>query len=164
MDADRANRWLTLVANISVVAGIIFLAIEVRQNTENARASAYQSRSIAASEWWSAFASSPEIIGAWVAFENAGGMNCPSDALAAMSREDYLHLRSSLLANLVLLANDVYQYQIGNLDASLYNDIVAVRLKALIPLFDALEFSYPGAMAEETERLRQQIVKVETKC
>ena len=164
MDADRANRWLTLVANISVVAGIIFLAIEVRQNTENARANAYQSCSIAASERWSAVASSPEMIGAWVAFENAGGMNCSSDALAAMSREDYWHLRSMLLADLVLLANDFYQYQKGNLDADLYNDIVAVRLKAQIPLFDALEFSYPRAMAEEIERLRQQIAKAETKC
>ena len=28
------NKWLTLLANISVVAGIIFLAIEVRQNTK----------------------------------------------------------------------------------------------------------------------------------
>ena len=28
------NKWLTLLANISVVAGIIFLAVQVRQNTE----------------------------------------------------------------------------------------------------------------------------------
>lgn len=32
MDVDKANRWLTLLANFGVVAGIIFLAIEVRQN------------------------------------------------------------------------------------------------------------------------------------
>ena len=28
------NKWLTLIANISVVVGIVFLAIEVRQNTQ----------------------------------------------------------------------------------------------------------------------------------
>ena len=33
LDADRLNRWLTLVANLAVVAGIFFLAFELRQNS-----------------------------------------------------------------------------------------------------------------------------------
>ena len=32
MDSDRLNRWLTLGANIGVLVGIIFLAIEIGQN------------------------------------------------------------------------------------------------------------------------------------
>ena len=32
MASDKLNRWLTLVANLAVVAGIIFLAMEIRQN------------------------------------------------------------------------------------------------------------------------------------
>jgi len=31
---SKLERWLTLVANLSVVAGIVFLAAEMRQNTE----------------------------------------------------------------------------------------------------------------------------------
>ena len=31
MDADRINRWLTLIANIGVIIGIAFLAVEIRQ-------------------------------------------------------------------------------------------------------------------------------------
>ena len=34
MKLDNVNKWLTLVANFGVVAWIIFLAIEVRQNQE----------------------------------------------------------------------------------------------------------------------------------
>jgi hypothetical protein len=34
LEADRLNRWLTLVANVAVVAGIVFLAFELRQNNE----------------------------------------------------------------------------------------------------------------------------------
>ena len=34
MDKDDLNRWLTLTANLAVVAGIIFLAFELRQNNE----------------------------------------------------------------------------------------------------------------------------------
>jgi len=32
MDFDRLNKWLALLANFGVVAGIIFLAVEIRQN------------------------------------------------------------------------------------------------------------------------------------
>jgi len=35
---SKLNQWLTLVANLSVVAGIIFLAVELRQNTAAIRA------------------------------------------------------------------------------------------------------------------------------
>jgi len=33
LDSDSANRWLNLVANVAVLAGIIFLGLELRQNT-----------------------------------------------------------------------------------------------------------------------------------
>ena len=34
MDLEKLNHWLTLLANLGVIAGIAFLAIEIRQNTE----------------------------------------------------------------------------------------------------------------------------------
>jgi hypothetical protein len=37
MDSDRLNRWLTLGANLGVLVGIVFLAIEIRQNSDLAR-------------------------------------------------------------------------------------------------------------------------------
>ncbi len=37
MDSDRLNRWLTLGANLGVLVGIIFLAAEIRQNSDLAR-------------------------------------------------------------------------------------------------------------------------------
>jgi len=35
---SKLNQWLTLVANLSVVVGIVFLAAEMRQNTEAVQA------------------------------------------------------------------------------------------------------------------------------
>ena len=32
MDGDKLNRWVTLLANLGVIAGIVFLGIEIRQN------------------------------------------------------------------------------------------------------------------------------------
>jgi len=40
---DKANHWLVLIANIAVVAGIVFLAVELRQNTKQLELQSYQS-------------------------------------------------------------------------------------------------------------------------
>jgi len=34
LESDRVNRWLALIANFGVIAGIFFLALELRQNNE----------------------------------------------------------------------------------------------------------------------------------
>lgn len=39
---DRVNQWLTLAANLGVIAGLLILAYEIQQNTSIARASAYR--------------------------------------------------------------------------------------------------------------------------
>ena len=44
MNIEKMNSWMTLVANIGVVAGIVFLAFEIRQNNELLTA---QARSVA---------------------------------------------------------------------------------------------------------------------
>jgi len=36
MSMDNLNKWLTLFANIGVIAGIFFLGIELRQNSKSA--------------------------------------------------------------------------------------------------------------------------------
>jgi len=38
MDTDRVSRWLSIGANLAVLASIVFLALEIRQNTEMTRA------------------------------------------------------------------------------------------------------------------------------
>lgn len=42
MNSSRINEWLSLVANVAVVGGIIFLGIEVRQNNELLRSESRQ--------------------------------------------------------------------------------------------------------------------------
>jgi len=44
MKSERLERWISLGANIGVLAGIVFLAIEIQQNTETTRAQMIQSR------------------------------------------------------------------------------------------------------------------------
>jgi hypothetical protein len=43
MDSDRLNRWVTLAANLGVLAGIFLLIIELQQNSESRELEAAQS-------------------------------------------------------------------------------------------------------------------------
>jgi len=43
MNADCVNRWMTLTANFAVIAGIVFLAVELQQNTKQLELQSYQS-------------------------------------------------------------------------------------------------------------------------
>jgi hypothetical protein len=42
MNSSRVNDWLTLIANVAVVGGIVFLGIEIRQNNELLRSESRQ--------------------------------------------------------------------------------------------------------------------------
>jgi len=42
MTSSKANEWLTLIANIAVVGGIIFLAVEISQNNDLLRSESRQ--------------------------------------------------------------------------------------------------------------------------
>jgi hypothetical protein len=42
MDSSKINNWFTLIANVAVIAGIVFLAIEIRQNNELLRSESRQ--------------------------------------------------------------------------------------------------------------------------
>ena len=51
MDTERLNKWLALLANVGVVAGIVILVFEVRQNNELTMAQIEQSRSELYVQW-----------------------------------------------------------------------------------------------------------------
>jgi len=38
LDIDKFNKWLTLVANVAILGGLVFLALEIQQNTNAVRA------------------------------------------------------------------------------------------------------------------------------
>ena len=48
---DRENQWLTLIANLGVIAGLVFLGFEIRQNTNIAMADAYRENVQDIAEW-----------------------------------------------------------------------------------------------------------------
>jgi hypothetical protein len=66
LDSDKLNRWLTLGANLGVVVGLVFLAIEIRQNNENLATDVRATAFFGMAETWSMVAENPELSGAIV--------------------------------------------------------------------------------------------------
>ena len=122
MDADRLNRWLTLAANIAVLAGIFFLAAEISQNTEMMRAQINQSRAEASmSEAQSMYNSQhlPEIL---VKLRQRS-------TITAVERERYIHFLRGLHKN---LDNQLRQHREGYLPDNIPHSVRGAILSNIL--------------------------------
>ncbi len=61
MKLDKLNGWLMLAANLGVLAGIIFLSMEIRQNTLAMRATAIQTAAALSREQMYILMQDPEV-------------------------------------------------------------------------------------------------------
>ncbi len=68
MNMGKMNSWLTLTANIGVLAGILFLAIELRQNSDIARADSYREIVQDIANWRSEINNNPELLDLWMSY------------------------------------------------------------------------------------------------
>jgi hypothetical protein len=66
VDKDRLNRWLTFGANIGVIAGILLLAYELRQNNDFMGAEARYNRLIINTENYGRMAENREFAELWL--------------------------------------------------------------------------------------------------
>ncbi len=61
METERLNRWMSFLTNIAVLGGVIFLALEIQQNTNAIRATAIQESVNVARQQILLFATDPDI-------------------------------------------------------------------------------------------------------
>jgi hypothetical protein len=107
---DKANRWLTLTANFAVIAGIVFLAVELRQNTKQLELQSYQSWVTANIEMNIAIAD-PELS----AIVSLGHSNS-----ANLTSETYIAYAMFHMSMLQMAQSTHYLYLEGSLDKELW--------------------------------------------
>ena len=61
MDFDKLNKWLSLVANVAILGGLVFLALEIQQNTNAIRSTAVQELIGVAREHPLIYVQNPEV-------------------------------------------------------------------------------------------------------
>ncbi len=156
-NAGTVNRWLTLVANVGVMIGLILLVVELRQNSELVRAQIHQARS---DNWVSgamALADSEFLLPAYKKLNAAGGSQDPS-SLAALDSTEKERVRRYVQARMGDYDNLFYQYRLGYLDEEFYQTRVVSSIKRLSPIWE--EFGLLDAMtpsfAAEVERINSE--------
>ena len=112
MNAEKLNSWLGVTANIGVVVGIIFLALEVRQTRDAVMGATYQARASAQEEWGKWFAESDHIVHAVLRYSQS--------EFSSLSAEDQTRITSATEAALHKMDGIHYQYELGLVSEEYY--------------------------------------------
>ncbi len=102
---NKLNERLTLIANLSVVVGIVFLAYELRQNTEAIQAQTRDSITEKQMEYLGWRATSPELAAVLAKADSVGG-----DALSDAERQQWSGYYGGQLRE---WENSFYQFERG---------------------------------------------------
>jgi hypothetical protein len=70
MNMNKLNQWLTLAANLGVIAGILFVAVEIQQNNELLEAEARYNHKETRVNGLSVFRSNPDLARIYIKREN----------------------------------------------------------------------------------------------
>lgn len=106
MNADKINKWLTLAANVAVVAGIFFLALELSQNSRMMHAQTRNAITAAILD----FQFSAESSGLREVARRA------NEDVSDLTAEELQQLAQLYVSNLRLWENIHYQYRNGVFD------------------------------------------------
>lgn len=146
MNLDNLNKWLTLVANIGVLAGIAFLAIELQQSNKIAISSQFHERSALGHE----NSISTRDNDAWVALQARNWEQGFKPAWWNQEVEDYLVKRdlsfedvyliyADHLAFFTRMNNNYFQYTQGLIPESVWsNNIDGITRRLESPIGKAI--------------------------
>jgi hypothetical protein len=132
------NQWLTLVANLGVIAGIVFLGFEIQQNSDAINAQTYQSRAEAAQEL-SATIMDSEHFAPLLAKLDSGLFPRDAAVLAELNPEDKIRIAAFHQWLRVGLDNQLYQYEHGFIDEEFFNGVTKPSMALMTPAWEELQ-------------------------
>ena len=141
MNLDKLNDWLTLLANVGVVVGLIALVLELRHSSQVAEVAAYQNRVAEIQEMNLELALSDDLADLLEKFDSKG--------VAALSPQERRRVRAWYQVILRQMQGQYYQYQQGFLDRTVVNttlrDIAGGvyenwKLLGLLPAIEIVEW------------------------
>ena len=129
MESDRLNRWFTLGANFGVIAGLIFLGLEIRQAQMAMQSQAFQARALDAISWSLDMAKEADLGRLHILIESG---TLDPDSLSESDRQiAYFLLDGARLDT----DNEHYQYQNGFLDSGFYNGVTVPMIRHYAPIW-----------------------------
>ena len=108
MNIDSFNRWFTVIANIGVLAGIVFLAVEVSQNTNMMRSQTRDAVAEKQVDYFFTIGSNLETPSIWG--KATSGYFGSETVLSPDERTAFFYLFQGVLR---IWENEYYQFQSG---------------------------------------------------
>lgn len=105
MDSKKINDWLQLVATFGVIASLLFVGLQMRQTQEIALANTYSARAAIAVQAHSNSIGSPQ--------HHSARAKMYSGLRDRLTAEEYVALEHDLIANLTMIENNFFQYEMG---------------------------------------------------
>jgi hypothetical protein len=123
---ERLNQWMTLIANIGVVAGIVFLAYETRVNTNAVRSSTYAAFNETANSYYDFQGQHASALGEIFA---------DPDQPNVSTLEQFLLLDALMMKSFNSMEAFYLHHRAGSLDDDVYAGKVAGFRKAMVDQF-----------------------------
>ena len=118
MNLEKLNTWLSLLANIGVLAGIVFLAIEISQSNRQAQSETFQARINEIDQSQREYALSDVLPELYVKISQSG--------VESLSPVELERVSNWELATITRLNGQFIQYQQGFLNIGSYNEMLIV--------------------------------------
>jgi len=156
MEFDKINKWISVLANIGVLAGIVFLALEINQNTASLRSTAYQNRTEALFDQYNMITSSDELMTGLAKMEwNTNFLNPDPSLVSSLTPEENIAVTAYFRVNWFRFDNLYFQYLEGALDTDYFQSTVVQALPGYIPWFEI--FNVPMARDRAQEILDSNV-------
>ncbi len=151
------------LGSIAVLATLVYLAVQLRQNTRSIQASekmalaqTYQMRSDAL-QTMMVMAADSDYIGSIINKLTEAGYPEDVAALDTLTSDERGRFRIWQIAQLTHWDNMYFQYQQGFLDEEYYRDSLRERVQRLAPTWDALNIGAPReSFAKEIDSLLRE--------
>lgn len=150
MDWDRWNSWLTLAANLGVLAGLFLIALELNQTRLAMVGAAYQTRASIGMEWNKWLSESDYLVPIIEKLSESGW--------DSLSFQEQYRVRNSGLAAMYRLDGYYYQYELGLLDQEYYEGQFTAEMRTWVPrwrewgLLDSYTGQVRSSFAEQIQR------------
>ena len=152
MKLSKLNESLTLIANLGVIAGIIFLAVEVQLNTNMMRAQTRDAVTGKQLEWYAVIAGDSETMDVYFR-----GINSPEDIDPNSS--DQTRFNMLMIGNFRIWENEWYQFKQGLFDQDEFDPRLEVwsrmlrQNKGLSNVWKDQRLNYSPEFREQVDQL-----------
>jgi hypothetical protein len=155
MDTNKLNGWLTLAGNMAILAGLILLVVEIRQNSDLMRAQISMERSTVSRQTRVEIANGGDFIPIVVKLRNKGdGFPRAIGWSDILTTEEHHRYRYWMLARAIELDNDWYLCKIDLVPVSVCQREVQSRIRNNMHRFFEMGITFNRSDPEYLAELR----------